>query len=80
MHHSCCEDKQKLQLSRFQRPAGEALTPCNNSGIQNELFFPGEDLANEKPLTIFMAEKPGMLRGLPPLGDYTLWSVHNVLS
>lgn len=80
MHHSCCKDKQKPQFSRVQRPAGGVLTPCDNSRVQQELFFPGEDLANEKPLTIFMAGKLGDAEGvITHSGQFTTYCPEVVL-
>ena len=40
-------NEQKLQSDRMRRPAGGALTPCDNGGTQKEerLFPPG----NAKP-------------------------------
>ena len=51
-------NKQKLQLNRAERQEGGVLIPCDKSRIQKEkerlLLFPGNNLANEKPLTLHL--------------------------
>lgn len=53
---------------RVRRPERRALTHYEDSGAQQDgerlLFFPGKDLANEKPLTLFTLAPPTFFSSL----------------
>lgn len=55
-----------LNYYRVGRPEGGALTPCNHSRVQWELFFPGKDCTNEKPWDLCLLSLPNII--FPSIG------------